>query len=126
MLSLLNLLVIPETSAGNKIKDKDVISDGFLCLSFCVSFYRQTAYILVYVMVKGQPILNVSTQILIAMLSTSLIFLLTFNIISRDNNFIRSVLLEDLQFTVLATQVLQNTLKLRPGVFLQPPPHPKR
>lgn len=42
MLSLLNLLVIPETSAGkNRIKGKDVVFDGPLCISFTVSFFRQ-------------------------------------------------------------------------------------
>lgn len=76
-------------------------------------------------MIKGPLILNWWTHFIFFYIdlnsNASFRVLLTFNIISRNNGFIGSVLLEDLQFTVLATEVLQNTLKLRSGVFLQPP-----
>lgn len=45
--------------------------------------------------------------------------LLTFNIFSSYNDFVRVVLLVDIQLTVFTTQLLQNTFNLHFGVFLQ-------
>lgn len=43
---------------------------------------------------------------------------LTFHILPRYKDFIRVVLLEDIQFAVFPTQLLQNTSNLGPGIFL--------
>lgn len=43
---------------------------------------------------------------------------LTFYVLAKDQDFIRVVLLKDLQFTVDPTQVLQNTFNFRPGLLL--------